>query len=502
MIGMALGVLLFASPPAEAQRSQLATLLEAEAQALTTQADRLEKAGKGAVAKVVRDLIERPPPIDGPWRFVPLPEYVTAESLAADPPGGEDVQAIRQSTAAELARLATRALEPKIGRYGLATECLRSVLQRDPGNAEARRLLGYVAHQGGWATPQARLDREAGKVLDPTFGWVPADWRPHLEAGELPAPGRPGAAPAWLPAAQADELRRDIARGWVITTEHFAVRTNVPLAEAITFGRRLEAVRECFFTLFADVIGPAQLPLAERSREAQLGAEPPKRRHEVWYFADRDEYLAFFRRLGKDERVSLGYYMPKDEANALTLDGRSLPPRSYFFRDLNGSLGAEATLFHEASHQVLFESAGPSSFQRNVGNYWVWEGLGTYFETFTPRPDGAYEIGGRVGPRLEQARSQARRFVPIARLTALDKTAFYRDEDQARFYYAESMAMVVFLMHAENARYRAAFLDYVADAYRGRFRPGGAARPLAERLEDTRDLDAKLVRFVTSREPD
>ncbi len=60
--------------------------------------------------------------------------------------------------------------------------------------------------------------------------------------------------------------------------------------------------------------------------------------------------------------------------------------------------------------------------------------------------------------------------------------ASFKDESKVNAYYAESMALVVFLMHADGAAYRDGFLDYVADAYRGQYRPGGTARTLMERL--------------------
>ena len=62
-----------------------------------------------------------------------------------------------------------------------------------------------------------------------------------------------------------------------------------------------------------------------------------------------------------------------------------------------------ATLYHEVSHQLLFETAGPNAYTKNVGNYWVFEGLGTYFETVSPQPDGSLEVGGLVGRRIEEA---------------------------------------------------------------------------------------------------
>jgi hypothetical protein len=101
-------------------------------------------------------------------------------------------------------------------------------VDRRPDHDEARRLLGFVRHAGGWATPFAvRLLRE-GKSYHPTFGWVPAAWIPHLDRGELPAPIQEGRPLRWLAAAEADALRRDFAKAWQIDTPHFKIRANVP----------------------------------------------------------------------------------------------------------------------------------------------------------------------------------------------------------------------------------------------------------------------------------
>lgn len=480
-------------------RAKMRELLDAEAVQLTELANREKAAMRPDEARAIRDLIEPIPPRDGPWRFVPLPELVPAESLRSVPPGGDDAAAIRRRTATSLFELARLAAGTGTGQFGVATECLREAVQRDPDQPEVRRLLGYVEHEGGWATPEAVRDLKAGRVPHPVFGWVPGDWLPHLENGELPAPTRRGSPVRWLPARAADEMRSEMSRGWVITTHHFRITTNVPLAEAISFGRKLEAVRECFFVLFADVIGRERLPLAERFRDPKQQATAGKSLHDVWYFASREEYNGFFRSIGRDETASLGLYMPKSESVRLLIDGKTPPPRSYFFRDeLQNFVGlsSEATMFHEASHQLLFETAGPSRWKENQGNYWIWEGLGTYFETIAPQPDGSYLIGSRAGPRLREAREAAARgrFRSIGDLAALSELLF-KNAQRVHTNYAQSMALVVFLMHAENGRWREAFLDYVADAYRGRYRPGSSAKPLEERLGGE-DLDARLRRFV------
>jgi hypothetical protein len=130
-------------------------------------------------------------------------------------------------------------------------------------------------------------------------------------------------------------------------------------------------------------------------------------------------------------------------------------------------------LFHEASHQLLFESAGPSRLERNRGDYWVWEGLGTYFETVRRDADGVYEVGGRVGPRWESARQRVLghdEMVPLAELVAMGREAFQGGD--SRLHYVEAMALAVYLMNGEGGRMRDGFLDYVSHAYAGRLSGG------------------------------
>ena len=45
-----------------------------------------------------------------------------------------------------------------------------------------------MPYEGGWATPFAVGELKKKNVNHPIFGWVPADWVPHLDGGELPAP--------------------------------------------------------------------------------------------------------------------------------------------------------------------------------------------------------------------------------------------------------------------------------------------------------------------------
>ncbi len=496
-IGLMIGLLATTQSSANDQGNRLRddrdTLLAEEADRLNSLAGQLVEEGRAEAAQVVRSWIEPEPPTNGPRRFVPFPEIIPkAEKPADEIP--EEARTIRVERAEAWFELAQEAL--KAGQYALADDCLRRVLARDGDHAEARRLLGFVPYQEGWATQYAVKLLESGLVRHDSFGWVPDSWVPKLESSQLPAPGRPGAS--WIPAEQADAMRqRDFESAWQAETPHFLIRANVPLAEVIEFGRRLEDFHEAFTAIMADVIGPERLPLALRYRRP--GAVTPTRstreKHQVYYFATKDQYVEHLRPWhGAQIAETLGLYLDPETARK-----RRQPPRSYFFNDPGGQLAVTETLYHEVSHQLLFELAGPSAFARNVGNFWVFEGLGTYFETIRPQPDGSLAIGGLVGVRIAEARRriiEQGEYVPITDLIALDANRFNRFNGNPHLHYAQSMALTVFLMDHNQGQFREPFLEYVRDAYQGRLRPASRTT-LAERVGKTyEELDRELKAFL------
>lgn len=413
-----------------------------------------------------------PPIADDSSLFEPLPEIEELGSpLPKDEPFGR--------SAAEWLALAREALLAK--QYALADDFLRRALRRNPNDPEVRRLLGFVRHGQVWATPEAVRNLKAGKVLHPTFGWVPEPWLPQLDKGLLPALSKgQGGAIAWVPAQDADRSRLgDIDQAWLVRTSHFSIRANVPLAEGIVMGKRLEAFHQLFSSRMADVLGPDRLPLAARARKAGSIPLSSTLSHEVAYFASKDHYASHLApSQGPDIGETLGIYIPAEVARR---QGQSAG--SYFHDDSQGRIALEATLYHEVSHQLLFELSGVSRLDRNTGHYWVFEGLGTYFETTRELPDGLIRIGGRYGPRMDEARKRCldrAEFVPVREFLRLDKAGF-NDPATIRQNYAQAIALANFLMDGDGGKHRAAFLTYVADAYKGRLRDD-AGRSLDDRL--------------------
>jgi hypothetical protein len=486
--------------PAELRAARDA-ILSQERTKLQALANRLRAEGKADEADKVGPDHADQPTADGSSRFLLLAEVVPAKPKT-NPTEHETIQL---EAAKALFDLAGRAAKPPES-YAFADDCLRGVLARQPDHAEARRLLGFVSYQGGWATPYAIEKLSRNNVYDATYGWVSADWVPHLQRGELPGPR---GSNRWLPTVEADAHRRDwLAKGemshqnfktsaWEISTEHFKIYTDVSLHEAISFGRKLEDLHQIFFSMMADVIGPERLPLAQRYKSPNLKAVAPnpKNAFQVFYFANRDEYAQFLAPFqGDAAKINLGTYVPKKDS---PIFGKV----SYFFNDAKGQIDVESTLYHEVSHQLLHETVGPEDYMRNIGNYWVFEGLGTYFETLQHEPDGSLRIGGLVGPRIAEARRRliaTKDFLPIADLVAYSRAQFWGEQGGGSIYrnYAEAMAVAVFLMQAENGRFRESFLEYVHDAYKGRFR-GASGKPLKDRLGvDYSQLDRDLLDYL------
>jgi len=481
-------------------KSKRREIFERENASLKSLADRLDKEQKWDASRLVRNRVVRPTNSDALTRFMPLPEIVPAQT--SGPSGGSepwksDLETIRKQAATEFLGLAKQAATASPPHWGLASLCVRDAIEHDPDQGEARRLLGFEPHEGGWARPFAIRQLKAGNVLHPLYGWVHKSWVPKLEAGQLPAPTnlRTSKKDMWLPAAAADRLRADGNPPWKISTEHFEIQSNVPLSKSIAFGRRLEAFHELFYTVMADVIGN-RLPIANRIKNPSLRTEPAYRPHLIYYFATKDQYLDHLKNVAPpDVDQSLGYYDPP-------ASGQKNRKPAYFFLDEGGQIDTLATLYHRGWQQLLFESPVGNAYRKNEGNYWVFEGLGTFFETVMIHPDGSMEVGGFVGPRIEAAVAQFARKqseIPTGLFVGLRKEIFNL-EGQIHTNYQQAMALTLFLMRWHDGTYRDAFLEYVRDALKGNLRPGQAP-PLRDRLGVTYEtIDAEFHEFLKSRD--
>ncbi len=381
------------------------------------------------------------------------------------------------------------------GQLSLAFQWATEAVRENPDHADARRVLGYEQHAGRWLTGYGIRMAETGKTWSPKFGWLTEQDIPRYESGERLAGSR------WRPAEEDAARRQHIKNGWQVRTDHFLVTTNHSLEAAAELAARLERLHQVWRQLFAGFY------LTENEvRRVFAGERPPRRQvrpFRVYYHQDRDQYAAALRRRQPRIAETLGIYFDADReahffAASVATGGSAV-----------GSSGGEppgtarrvvATLYHEAVHQLFQESKSSARKIAETANFWVVEGVATYFETLTEHADDAaglyYTAGEAAAGRLPAARARLADgfYVPLAELTRLGKDELQRHPELAKLY-SQSAGLAAFFMDGDGGRYREALVHYLEAVYAG--------RDTAESLADAagsgyQELDTQYRGYIQS----
>jgi hypothetical protein len=363
----------------------------------------------------------------------------------------------------------------------LAFQWATEALRENPDHAEARRVLGYEQHQGRWLTEygirmaQARQPR----VWHAKYGWIGPEDAPRYEAGERLVGNR------WV-SAEADAARHArLEDGWLIRTDHFLVRTNHSLEAAAELAARLERLHQVWRQLFAGFYLPER-----EVRELFAGRRLPRRQAQpmrVFYHRNKNEYVTALAKRQPRIAETIGIYFDAEK-------------EAHFFASDVGDFDRNAaTLYHEAAHQ-LFQECRPAA--RHVGalaNFWIIEGVATYFETLVEHNDPIagryYTIGEANRGRIPAARDRLLRddsYVPLAQLSSWGKNDLQRQPELAKIY-SQSAGLAAFLMDGDEGRYRESLVRYLNDVYAGRDDARTLATAAGVSLEE---LDAAYRRYL------
>lgn len=180
---------------------------------------------------------------------------------------------------------------------------------------------------------------------------------------------------------------------------------------------RLEQFREVFGRLF---------------NRARLNSQSPIH---VIVFKSRADYRPFmpvYR--GKVSEVG-GYYQPGEDVSYITLTSEFAESNPY------------SIIFHEYVHAITRDNLGPLPS-------WFNEGLAEYYSTFEiSGGDQKVLLGKPIAHHVYLLRDK--KFMPLERLFAVDHaSAEYNENDRKGLFYAESWALVHYLMLGRNgARY-------------------------------------------------
>lgn len=348
----------------------------------------------------------------------------------------------RKEYAKKLYLLSRRALHAGYPTY--AYELVRETAVHDSDHPRARELLGYVQHGEQWVTPYARKMLQAGMVWHPRFGWLPKAHVERYERGERQVDGR------WMSAEKEAEIRRDFDRGWEIRTDHYLIKTNYSLERGVELGLALEDFYAFFHQTFAGFFSEPEQLLRVFNGTAP-SVNKAARPYLVHYYRSREEYIQRLEKLFPAIQKTNGIYLT---------NGRT----AHFYYDPAGN--QEATLFHEATHQLFYESHSADRPIGQTAHFWIIEGIACYMESFRR---GAQEstVGDPRYIRFAGARAnylEQNYYVPLKEFTAMGMQDF-----QASPYlvknYTQSAGLAHFFMQYDHGRYREALVTHLAELY-------------------------------------
>lgn len=348
----------------------------------------------------------------------------------------------RQEYARQLYALSRRALHG--GYPGYAFDLIRELSIHDPDHDRARELLGYVKYNGEWTTTFARKMLVKGYTWHEDFGWLPKGYVDRYVAGERNLDGK------WMSAEKEATIRQDFDHAWEIQTDHYLIRTNYSLERGVELGRALEDFYVFFHQTFAGFFNdPDQLQkiFDGSSRTTNRNAK----QYYVHYYRSKEEYISRLEPLFPAIRQTNGIYLTGDRT-------------IHFYYDPKGA--PEDTLFHEATHQLFYESHLQNRPIAEQANFWLIEGIACYMESFR-RYDGEFSVGDPRHIRFAGARMNyldKNYYVPLAQISSLGSQEFQRAPNLAQ-NYTQAAGLAHFFMQYDSGRYRDALVTHLSELY-------------------------------------
>jgi len=327
----------------------------------------------------------------------------------------------------------------KSGLLGRAYDMVWEVVAFNPDHATARKLLGQVKYGDKWVDKYDAAQVRQGKTWHDKLGWVGKQIVQHFEKGEMFYQGR------WMPIAKVEEIRSSWGNCWTLNTEHYKVKTNVSLADAVAFENILEENYKLFFRVFISYFS------SKDQGEMLFGSKAGKNLMAVNYYTTAEEYA---KHVGIKLKGTAGVYLGAEKS-------------ANFFRiDWNSNI---RILKHECTHQLFFESR--RVFGMSTYGAWVVEAGATYMESCR-RVDGKLVTEGREAPWVKQYRALLGAGGKVTSLETLDQCS-YEAFQGLPAAYPQAAALACFLMEAQDGNYREAFVDYIEAYYTSKLNKGG-----------------------------
>ncbi|QYO65415.1 tetratricopeptide repeat protein [Leptolyngbya sp. 7M] len=221
---------------------------------------------------------------------------------------------------------------------------------------------------------------------------------------------------------------------WIsVRTKNFYLIGDASEKDIKAIGTRLEQFRESFRLLF---------PKIQFSSPRQTN---------VIVFKNSSNYRSFKpkRPDGKPDDGIVGYFQASEDMNYITLSAEK------------SSQDPFQTIFHEYVHYLM-----DTNFGRMNLPAWFNEGLAEYYETFRIEQDQIIFLGDYHVAHLELLRSS--KMMPLKDLFTISNREVHAGGERSRsIFYAQSWALIHFLMHGRQDSNADSLGSFVSDIVKG-----------------------------------
>ncbi|MGH9875837.1 MAG: peptidase MA family metallohydrolase, partial [Pyrinomonadaceae bacterium] len=200
---------------------------------------------------------------------------------------------------------------------------------------------------------------------------------------------------------------------WIsVRSKNFLLIGNANEKDIRQVGVRLEQFREVFSRLFTSLKIDSPVPTT------------------VIVFKNDDSYRPF-----KINANTAGYFQPGPDVNYITLA---------LSRDVNTQQDPFSIILHEYTHLLVRNTSGKVPT-------WFNEGLAEYYSSFSITADQKVVMGRPIASHVYQLRDS--KMLPLRTLFQVDqKSPYYNERDKQSIFYAESWALVHYLMLGKDGQ--------------------------------------------------
>ena len=314
----------------------------------------------------------------------------------------------------------------------LAFELIRETVREFPDHERRGRSWATRNQAAAGSRLTLRIGSGLGQVFDERFGWIPSGDVPRYEKGENAIRAANGSA-----AAEDARLHASI-KSWLADRDRALRRDDESQPRSGRAARRRSSngLNEIWRQVFRDVL-----------HDGSRVDEALSRRHA----ATARRQAASSRAVPRPRRIQRG---PQADAADDRRDARLLLVRQPHRPISSPATGQnDATLYHEATHQLFQEARTAVRDLGRKNNFWVVEAIACYMESLAEH-EGYYTLGGADEGRMPAARQRVLEddfYVPLAEMVTFSRDALQHDPRLPKLY-SESSGLTNFLMHDRGDR--------------------------------------------------